>query len=265
MTSVAYGVALPATRGLLSAPHYAGESVRFFARLATQPTEARKSKYDAMIRSLVTSGVWSKLDALYAFAATDEATALTNLVQPGYGATAVNSPTFGSDVGYTGATLKYVDTNFNPATAVGANYTRDGASLFAWCLTSAAVGGPLIGQKTDAISYLYSRYSSNQTFLKINRASAAAFASADGSGFKVATRTASNAEYEYRNGALLQSDTSSSVAPSNNSFTAFYGDGGLYAAAQIALMGIGGALTAQNVSDLYNAARIYLQAVGTIP
>src|SRR4051812_5124572 len=90
-------------RRLLLGRSYWSQSQALFARLTTQPTGQRKWLYNNLIRSLVQGGVWDKLDALYIFAAADQATALTNLRSSSFGATAVNSPTFTADSGFLGA------------------------------------------------------------------------------------------------------------------------------------------------------------------
>jgi hypothetical protein len=119
---------------------YCPQARALFARLATPPAPARAAAYDAMIRALLAAGVWSKLDALYLLAAADAATALTNLKQSSYGLTAVNSPAFTADRGYTGnGTTQYLNPGFTPSTASG-QYTQNSASIFWWMRTRITVG-----------------------------------------------------------------------------------------------------------------------------
>ena len=125
---------------------YSPQARALFARLATQPAPARAAAYDAVIRALLAAGVWSKLDALYLLAAADAATALTNLKQSSYGLTAVNSPAFTADRGYTGnGTTQYLNPGFTPSTA-GGKLVQNSASIFWWtCTRNAVVRGTLLG------------------------------------------------------------------------------------------------------------------------
>src|SRR3974390_3125511 len=56
------------------------QSSNFLARATGVTSNTDKTNYDTMICGLVTDGVWSKLDALYVFAAVDRTTAKLNLV-----------------------------------------------------------------------------------------------------------------------------------------------------------------------------------------
>lgn len=268
MTAVAYGIALPASRGVLTPQAYSAPAEAFFVRLAAQPTQVRKALYDAMIRSLVSAGLWSKLDALYIFAAADQATALTNLVSANYGATAINAPSFAADRGFTGASTKYIDTNFNPATASSPNFTQNAASAGGWSLTSAAVAGPIIGNKTLANgTVVYSKHTNGNAIFFINSNLFNTFAAvASGAGLIVGSRTSSSAQAGYQNAALIASHSANpSQAPLNSTMSVLYGDGGSYATGlQAAAAFIGGSLSAADVAALYDALHAYMQAVAGV-
>src|SRR5262245_928924 len=123
---------------------YSTEAAAFFARLATQPTTTRKNQYAALIDALVSAGVWSLLDALYLYAAYDEATALTNLKSSSFGGTNTNSVSYTADQGYTGASSKYIDLGYNPTTA-GGNFAQNSACRGGWSLTSGQLSGAMCG------------------------------------------------------------------------------------------------------------------------
>ena len=62
----------------------------------------RQTIVNDLIAGLKADGIWAKLDRLWLFAAEDQPSALTDLVGLTL-ATAVNSPTFTADEGYTAA------------------------------------------------------------------------------------------------------------------------------------------------------------------
>jgi hypothetical protein len=88
----------------------------FFARLATPPDTATAIAYDNFISSLTKSGIWSKFDALYVFAAPDTATANTNLISSAFTLSQTGTMTFTPYQGYTSVSgTNYLSGGFNPA------------------------------------------------------------------------------------------------------------------------------------------------------
>src|SRR5258706_5828950 len=77
------------------------ESTAFFARTSGLDA-AHIAAYNTFICGLVTDGLFSKFDVLHIYATQDSTTALLNLVSTSYNGTAVGSPTFTADRGFTG-------------------------------------------------------------------------------------------------------------------------------------------------------------------
>lgn len=253
-------------RGGVAAPSWSPLSLgysQFAARLATPPTLARKQAYDRLIYGLEQAGVWSKLDALYIFAAADEATALTNLVQSSYGATAVGSPTFLADLGYTGASGKYINTGFNPTTASSPQYARNSAHVSVWGLTSAQKNGPAMGQLSSADVAIYPRWTDDVLYARPNGTSGNLNVGnvKDGAGLTTAIRTGANATKVYRNGGVFtDTDTGASTALVNQNFTFLLGQdkgvgGDTNYSGRIAAGCFGSQLSDAEVSALYLALR----------
>jgi hypothetical protein len=239
------------------------EAASFFARLATQPSAARKTQYDTLIKALVAAGVWTKLDVLYVFAAVDQATALTNLVQATYGGTAAGSPTFTVDQGFTGASTKYIDSGFNPTTAVSPKYVQDNASIFAWGNLVTASSGPLAGVVSGTSIQLYGRNTDDKNYYLINSGTLGPVNS-DGSGFWTGVRTASNAIQSYRNGVSVATATTASVTVVNSTITFMRNNATYYPALEYC-GGFGQSLSSGNALALYNALHTYMQAVAGLP
>lgn len=109
---------------------YCPEALALFARMTTQPTDARKTVINTFITSLKTAGVWDKLDAMYVFAAANQQAALLNWIADTNNATAENSPAFTADEGIQGnGTNSYDNTFTNCTGGYGINfnsfYTND--------------------------------------------------------------------------------------------------------------------------------------------
>jgi len=249
---------------------WVSQATAFFARLATQPTPYRAAAYNALIQELVATGVWAKLDGLYIFAATDAPTALTNLIQSSYGLTATGSPTFTSNVGYTGTngSSVYLNTGFNPATASSPNFTQNSASLFAYRSASPAgdAGGlaGIVGGTFKSVLYtpltggtpIYSALNSSQ-------GGTGAATDSSGIGLFEASRLTSSTIITYLNGCPFQTLTEASAAPTSADII-FLNDGTSGAdgtTGTLAAAGMGAGLTDADSRNLYNAIANYLAAI----
>jgi hypothetical protein len=96
----------------------------------TLPSSGQQTLQNQLVVDLKAGGIWSKLDTFGVFATDgDSDFALIDWIRLSQ-YTAVNSPTFTTDEGFTGdGTSAYIDTNFNPSTS-GVNYTLDDASRY---------------------------------------------------------------------------------------------------------------------------------------
>lgn len=96
----------------------------------TLPSSSQQIKQNKLITDLKAAGIWSKLDTFAMFA--NDAGSNFGLIDWKRLAlyTAVNSPTFTTNEGFTGnGTSAYIDTNFNPATQA-VNYGLNNASRY---------------------------------------------------------------------------------------------------------------------------------------
>lgn len=123
-----------------------------FNAFTTPPTVLRRAQITAVINALKTAGVWQTLDVLHVYAAADAQAALINWKRPGtYNATLVNSPTFVADRYISGDGItSYIESNFNPSTAVGANYQRNSASFGLWKSDMGAPTSSIAGYASTA-------------------------------------------------------------------------------------------------------------------
>src|SRR5690606_7666747 len=124
-------------RAFSAGPAYLPEAQALFDRFTTPPTTARKNLINDLFAALMEAGVYSKLDAFYIFAQYDEQAALQNWVADQYNSNPVNSPTFTVDRDYVGnGTSSYLDSQFNPSTAVSPKFVQNSAYFGIWSRTS---------------------------------------------------------------------------------------------------------------------------------
>src|SRR5210317_1944603 len=99
-----------------------------------RPSYAQCALQDALVGDLKDAGVWSKLDTFYVFATDgDSDFAGINFIDPNnHEITEVNSPTFTSNVGFTGDNLSaYLDPSYNQGTD-GVNWSNPNGSFGVW-------------------------------------------------------------------------------------------------------------------------------------
>jgi hypothetical protein len=243
------------------------EAQQFYDRLLTPPVGARETLYNSLIDGLVADGVWTKLDALYIFAAADEATALTNLVQADYAAeryTTATDQTFTADDGWTGGSfLIKINSTFNPSTAVGAKYVQNSAHVSCWRASNVQEDRNTIGAVTTAGSAtrVLPRWSDTNTYWRVNSGSdevSANVAANGGGGFMLAQRTGAGALALYQNGSSIATGSTASTSPMNEEIC-FAACNGLVTCASI-----GAHMSTGEVSAFYSRLQTYLSGVGAI-
>lgn len=250
------------------------ETVDLVDRFTGTPPSGRKAQIEKLIVALKTAGVWAKLDALYLLAAHDAQAARRNWVADQYNLTAISSPTFTADRGYAGdGSAAYLDTNFNPTTAVSPKFTQNSAHLSVWDRSTRAANNTSneigIRDGTTSSSHIHVNFTALGAVARLNHGTTGNLQGAvtNGSGHTLATRSASNAEDLYKNGASINTQGTASAAPANTSVLVLarnlVGTGAEnFSADQIAAASIGSNLSAGEITAFYNALNTYLQAVG---
>ena len=242
------------------------------ARMSLAPAASRVRMIDTLVRALLAAGIWAKLDALWMLAAHDEQAARLNWVSAAYTMTAVNSPTFTVDRGFNGnGTTSYMNTTFNPVTAVGPKFVRDSAFLGIWSLTDSAINSNDIGAFNGSIgASIHARLTSNVFNGFANGGALTADPSPTSRGFFAWSRPNSSTADKYINDTRVRTQASASAAFNNLPF--YVGginqNGALSGpnTRQYACVVIGGALGVEEAAVLYSAIRAYLShpAVGAV-
>jgi hypothetical protein len=225
----------PGLYPVLFGSSYCREAQTAFAAMTVQPSAALKRLYDSCIRTLLDGGLWTKLDALYLLNVETAQAARVNIKNPGtYNLTATSSPTFTAKVGYAGdGAAAFLNTNFNPTTAVSPNFVQNSASVGVGSTLAAQDVGGIFGYVSSSnATFLFPRFTDDTFNARMNSAAASATAaSLDGSGVWHVNRSGSIAVQVYREGVSADTDTDPSVAPLNINLgllkrnTAFYSGG----------------------------------------
>lgn len=238
----------------------------FIARVAAQSANYQAA-YKAFICGGVTDGWWAKIDASWLEKAHEAATAQTNLVSSSYGLVVHGSPVFTANVGYTATETgaDYLDTQFNPTTAVAPNYSTNSASLGGSVnSTSTSVNQSIIGTVgggyESCIEPLFQSSAVTQWRIRsgvdINSTEPA---SLNGSYF--ASRTDANTSVLYKDGASLATNGGGVPSLQNVDFVLLLGCGGDGGTGVITSGFIGGGLTAGDVTNLTNRLNTFLASV----
>ena len=234
---------------------YLPEATALFARMTTEPDAARKGLINTLIGSLITAGVWAKMDALYVLAAHDAQAARLNWRSAAFNMTAISTPTFTADRGYAGdGVLSHLDCNFNPNAAIF--MSQNSCHVGAWQRTAglsadAGVGGgnANIGVNLRAIAARVRLFSSTGFFP----------ANTGSTGYVVGRRDG-GAQELYKNAVSLGSGAVSNSAPTSDLYVGRTGSN--YTTQQYAVVHFGSDLTPIEVAAAYDAFNAYLQAIG---
>lgn len=248
------------------------------AAMTVPPPPGRLWLIDQMIRQLKQYGIWQKLDVLWVLSAHDSQAARLNWKNPSsYTLTAVNSPTFTADRGYTGnGTTSYVNTGWAPNN--GVNFTSTSAMFGIYVLSGAdAASGSVtaMGGNDAGIGRTYIRpYTAADTMqggITTNGTGTFSPLSPSSStrlGFTLFDRVSNTNIKIYRNGVLRLSPVSTNATLSsaalylgarngNGTASEFMASDNIFSLALC-----GGSLSEQQHAALYNISQTYLRAAG---
>lgn len=246
----------------------------FLARLSGSPDNTHKTAYCTLIDGLVTDGVWSKLDALYMFAADSSANALLNLVSATGNATNVGA-TFTVDTGFAGnGSSTYVNTTVDPSTL--AQFSQNSGHFSLWGNSSTASNNGLrsgyLNAAASSGSDLGTGAGANQSIGVIN-GSGAVGSGGTGNGPKhyLINRSGASAQQMYVNGANVASNTAASSAvvsgiPFWIGCRNFNGSANACTDQQHLMASIGSSLNGgSDAANFYARVHTYLQTIAGIP
>lgn len=248
------------------------EASAYILRMATDPGQTRRGLVDTVFGSLKTgavsgSNVYAKLDIVYLLAAHESATALLNLKGATYNATAgggMGAGDFTTDRGYAGdAVAKYLDTNFADNTAA-VNWSQDSAALGVWVnQESAGSTAVFVGVANASAQANIVPFQSPTTRARIHCSANATVTPgvANRLRWSSGVRSGSTACVAYRDTTAGSNLATASSAPTTVNIVIGRSNA-TFASDRAAAFALGGALTTNEHTDLYNALNVYLTAVG---
>ena len=227
----------------------------------TAPSAAQQELQNTLITDLKTAGVWDKLDALYVFATDgDSDYATLNWKSPSNNeADKVNSPTFTENRGFTGASLKYIDTNFQQDQGVKHKQNNASFGVYTWSdiaettqnFFSVDGGGFTRLRKRGASSSNRLNSSTPPTpNLRVSTITTAQLC-----GIQRTSSTESNGLSG--NSTFTTTGIGASVARDNDNFTLFK-FGSSYSTGECGLAWIGGSFTLTEWQDYVSAVETYI-------
>ena len=248
-----------------------------FYKLLCTPSLSQRIKQNALFTSFeneVGNGL-SSLDLLYVMATDGTSTyARINWKDPGtFNATAFNSPTFTSNIGFSGnASNQYLDSGWDPVNN-GVNFTLDECGVFCYVNNNhssgnkAAVGfrgnggGALLGQVI-----LLPKDTGDQHAFSLQNVAPGVGSSVSANGFYHFRRVADNDLRLFKNGSQVgatQTTASDSLSNQDLYILALNANGGgaaLFSDAQVGIVGAGASLTGKE-ANLYTAWNDYFSSL----
>jgi hypothetical protein len=222
-----------------------------------------------LISGLKTDGVWSSLIRLWLLANETSTAALTDLVSLSV-ATAVNSPSFAADRGYTGdGSTSYIDTGYLAA----APYAQNSAAMMVSIRDNKVARNDCqIGTSDGVNSFgcnISVKYGDGNCYFALNDANGdtGRVAATNPSGIWVVNRTSSAGADAYQAGSLFASNGQASTAiPTHNyALCAAFGPSGSileWCTDQLSMGGIAQGLTATQVANFTTRIQTYFTAIG---
>jgi hypothetical protein len=235
------------------------------AGYASAPDGTRQGYMGTLISSLMSSGVWAKLDALYVFAATEDQGSRVNWVNPGtYNCTKTGTPTFTVDNGWAASSGNYLDSGFNP-TVGSPKFVRNNGHLMAATLTDAVGGATTYLAGISGWAGIQPRSSAGLISSLAHSSSVDNGGANTGIGLYGWNRSASGPYDRYKNGSVFDSPSRTTVAAANANLLIGTHNGSNISTKVVSFVCLGSALTSQQAIDLNSAYAAYMTSIGVSP
>lgn len=242
---------------------YSPETVGLLSRMTVRPNSSRCAAIDNLVVALKENGIWSKLDGLYLFAAHSQQAALLNWVRSTANFSAVNSPTFTVDVGFTGDGSTSSLTNSNAATV---NAKALDLTTAVWVSKAPLAMAEPFTTWWTGWNWAFAPYqTATQCSWRLARTASNTTASSQ-TGFFTFNRTGANMSNLYRDGAKIGTDTnaydSTGTYLSTNPIRLLSTNGtSQFSTTTVSAAAYGAALDDASMALFYNAMRDYMTAV----
>lgn len=217
---------------------------------------------NTLITGLKTDGLFTVLQRLWLYGGeSDSHQAKIDIINLATH-TLSGSPTLAAG-GYTGGASKYIDTGYNPSTTASLNTHSFGSYVRGSNTGTLTEMGLTISGNT---SRFISAFAGTLFIVSINTNAQDTPANTNAQGFFTCSRTASNVNGFYRNGASIgTSATASATRPNGNMYVLaenIDGTASNFSTNQSAAAFIGGALNSTQASNLYTRINTYMTSWG---
>lgn len=261
------GLNIGTVAGRRRAVAFEAETVAALAAMSVQPDGTRQGLLNDLIAGLKADGVWAKLDWLSLLAAHDEQAGRLNLVNPAQAMTAVNTPTFETDRGFTGnGTSSYLNSNWNATTASSPKFVQNSAHMGVWVNVNISASGQFdIGTQWRAA--IMTRASPNfQFYANSTTAQTVALPVNTSVGHTAWSRTGASAHEVFKDGASVASGTTASTSLMNAPFLVLAvnnaGTPTSFSTRRVAACHWGSGLNATEMAAIRSRLATYMTAIG---
>lgn len=239
--------------------------------MPTKPDPDRLKLINDFIKSLISFGIWSKLDFLHILSAHAEDSSLLNWVNPGtFKATNIGSTPFEIDRGYTGNGInQYLNSNYIPSVN-GINWSLNSASVGVYLRLNINESSTSIGASdyTPSLNFVIIQPCwANRLYLSMMCGDYYPLVvNTDSRGLFISTRVASNHQLAYK--AKIAVIDSSLVSTRNMDKTFFIlarnnnGSPARHSTNQISLDFAASGFSQTDVNNFYDTVKILLTGIG---
>ena len=227
----------------------------------TLPSASQQLLQNQLVVDLKDGGIWSKLDTFGVFATDgDSDFGLIDWIRL-IDYTAVNSPTFTTDLGFQGDGISaYIDLVYQSQTD-WVNVTQNNATQFVLNFNNPfPSNGIITGTNNGSYIFINPRNVSNNRTLRLHSATNSnPYSIGNEIGLHCTTREMSNTLNYYYNGSFVSSATMADVFQATDYY--LFRNGPITNDTSASIYGYGGGMDSTEISDLNNAINTYITAI----
>jgi hypothetical protein len=239
------------------------EAAAWVAAMSTAPTNARKALIDNLVGSLKSAGFWAKLDWISLLAAHSNQAARLNGINPAQSMTAVNSPIFTTDQGYTGDGVSaHLDLGVTHASLAKAVQDDQSWSIGVRNEGSRVVGNWALGLAGSGATTGLNLAVSPAVNVRIGSSNSGALSDASSAGRWCASRKSSTTASVYKSGVAVNSALSNPSSPNAALNITLLRASASYGNSQVSYFCIGSGLTTTEQASIDAIFATYLNAIG---
>jgi hypothetical protein len=263
---IGIGIGIPFTRrGGGFTAQYKAILDRATALGYTLPSAGQQVKQNNLLKALIAAGIWAKLDVFYVYANDAGADFATlNWKAPAlHQSTLVNSPTFGSNLGFLGnGSTSNINTNYNPATDA-INFLLNSNHVMCYNLVNNSSGTSIGGNLGPNIE-IAGLNSANRlsVFNNTTFGDNITIGANEQNGIYINTRQVSTSSIFYKNGAAINTSARASESIPNAQIRVLSrSNSTFYSNARAAAASAGGGFNATEALNYSNSLTDYINSL----